>query len=484
MILEVKMNIRQLNKDFSINAYWTVDGIDYEFGILKYTQDRIIVELPDSKIEFDSDYPKITGYNNRNQFSLFNIIVKKSANKELSMVQLQAEYMFIDKKYIPDMYDFKINSITWTTDRLPLLLSDTPWESLEDERGIKYREVPVEEYNIESLKASIIIRYSHSSNSNITPEEGLTDTFKSRPYLTLRYEEKKSILDIRKDVQKITNLITVITGSPQTIQAFNYPSTTKDLVGNELPQNGEFYFIQSIPSRKNLQNNSAYDFEKLSGHFGTILSVYFEKFENIANISIHILLMTSAKNMLEASYIDVVTSLEAYHRDFYNYEITYSVATENMIMQIDNLIKESSESKNRKQRDEYYKIFYNIMTMRNPILQERIADLLKKLPDPLKNIILFSGVDFTNEKDTNRFSERIAVSRNYLAHGNRTESIKKLTSSEMINATYILTIISEYFLMSRLGLQDEIIVEGIRHKKIYQRFLTNLYDFEQPFINE
>lgn len=124
------------------------------------------------------------------------------------------------------------------------------------------------------------------------------------------------------------------------------------------------------------------------------------------------------------------------------------------------------------------------MTMRNPILQERIADLLKKLPDPLKNIILFSGVDFTNEKDTNRFSERIAVSRNYLAHGNRTESIKKLTSSEMINATYILTIISEYFLMSRLGLQDEIIVEGIRHKKIYQRFLTNLYDFEQPFINE
>lgn len=426
MILEVKMNIRQLNKDFSINAYWTVDGIDYEFGILKYTQDRIIVELPDSKIEFDSNYPKITGYNNRNQFSLFNTIVTKSANKELSMVQLQAEYMFIDKKYIPDMYDFKINSITWTTDRLPLLLSDTPWESLEDERGIKYREVPVEEYNIESLKASIIIRYSHSSNSNITPEEGLTDTLKSRPHLTIRYEEKKSILDIKDDIQKITNLITVITGSPQTIQAFNYPSTTKDLVSNELPKNGEFYFIQSIPSRKNFQIDSAYNFKKTSENFGEILSIYFEEYETITNIVTHIMLITSAKNMIEASYIDVVTSLEAFHRDFYNFKKTYSDATENMITQIDNLIKDSSEGENRKQRDEYNKISYNIQSMENPTLQERIADLLAKSPDSLKNKLIYLDIDFCNNKETNKFSEQVAVSRNYLAHGNREKNKKNL----------------------------------------------------------
>lgn len=51
-------------------------------------------------------------------------------------------------------------------------------------------------------------------------------------------------------------------------------------------------------------------------------------------------------------------------------------------------------------------------------------------------------------------------------------------------ATYILTIISEYFLMSTIGLQDEIIIEGIRHKKIYQRFLTNLYGFVKPFKDE
>lgn len=475
------MTIRQLNKDFSINAYWTVNDSDYEFGILKYTKDKIIVELPNSEIEFDSVYSLINGYNNKNKFSLFNVRVTKSTNKELSMVQLQAEYMLIDSKNISDMYDFKLNSITWTTDRLPLLLGKTSWESLEDERGVKFREVPIEEYNIDSLKAKIIIKYSHSRKSNITPEEGLTDTFKSRPYLTIKYEEKKSILDIKEDIQKITNLITIFTGSPETIRSFNYPSTTKDLVGNDLPINGEFYFIQSTPSRKNFQINSAYEFMKISENFGKILSIYFENYEKIANIVIHIVLMTSAKNMLEASYIDVVTSLEAYHRDFYNFKKTYSVVTENMVKKIINLINESSVGENSKQRDEFTKISYNIKNIKNPTLQERIADLLIKSPDTLRNKLNYLDTDFCNKKEINKFSEQVAVSRNHLAHGNRKKNIKKLTSSEMITTTYILTIISEYFLMSTIGLEDEFIIEGIRHKKIYQRFLKNLYDFEQPF---
>lgn len=475
------MSTRRLNSDFSMNAYWTINDSDYEFGILKYNQGKIIIELPNSEIEFDSTYKKITGSNNRNLFSLFKVRVTKRADKELSMVHLQAEYMFIDNKHIVNLEDFKISSINWTTDRLPLLLHGSVWQNLEDERGIRYSKIPVEEYDIKSLKAKISINFSYSSRSNITPEDGLIDTFKSRPYFTINYEEKKSILDIKEDVRKISNLLTVLTGSPQTIRFFNYQSTTKDLLGNEIPKNGEFYFIQSYPSRKNFQIDSAYSFNNISKKFGEILSVYFEKYDKIANIIIHILLMTSAKNMLEASYIDVVTSLEAFHRDSYNYEKEFSKETENVILKINEYIDENSSDKNKKQRNELNKISYNVDNVRKPTLQDRIADLLKKLPNSLKNKLIYSNMDFCDKKETNKFSEKVAVSRNHLAHGSRKETTKKFTSTEMLNVTYILTIISEYFLMSTFGLKDEIIIEGIRHKNIYQKFLTDLYDFEQPF---
>lgn len=472
------MSKRYLNGEFSIDALWTVNDVDSEYGMLKYNRGEIIVDFPHSELEFGSTFTKLKGINNKVLITLFNVNITKATDKELSMVRAHAEYMVIDKKYVESLDSFKLSSISWTTDRLPLFLREGVWKRLENGKGFEYSKPNKKEYEIESLKAKVSIGFSGDRGSKITSEEGFVYTFKSNPRLTISYEEEKNILDIKKDIEKIDYLITILTGSPQLITSYNYTYSKLGMFDKKIPVRGEFYFNQNFPSRKNHQpsTRSAYEFDTLSKNFGEILSRYFKNYNQLENIIIHINLMTSVKNILESSYIDVVTSLEGFHREFYHFEKDIYETTEDVISKIEDFVKESSEDKTNKEKKELEKITYSLKNVRNLTLRDRIADLLKKLPETLKSDLIFEGTDFCKDRHINKFSDRIAAHRNYLAHGSNKENPQLFESYEMLAATYILTIVGEYFLMDTIGIEEDIIIDGIKNKKIYQNHLEILYD--------
>lgn len=463
------MDKNKLTGEFEIEAKWfSDDSENAEYGVLKYLQSNIVVELPDSDLEFDRKFKRVIGENQKNIISLFNVRVISESNKYLSKTKLLAEYMFIDKKPIDNLEDFKIDSIQWSTDNLPLFLNDSVWEGLSEGEGVKYSEIPNREYKIQNLDTIISINYSYLTNSQITPE-GLVNTFKTIPYFSTKYSKVKSILEIKEDIQKICNLICILSGAPQVISTFKYSSTGYDLLGNKMRVNGQFYFNQSVPSRKNYQKFfSAYQFDLIADSFGNILSNYFEKHTKLKAIIQHLTMLISYGNLLESSYVDAITSLEAFHTEFYGDNKEITTFTQDIILKLKAETKEAYKDKKGNEKDEEAILLTYIKNFKKITLKERLVELFNETPVKLKEKFKHHKINFLNDEDKNEFTRKSVKTRNHLAHGN---SKIIFTFDEMLSATYILSMIAESCLMKSIGLDEELITEGILNTKIYSNYI-------------
>lgn len=477
------MEKNKLSGEFEIEAKWfSEDFKNAEYGVLKYSQNNIVLELPDSNLEFDREFSKVIGENQKDTISLFNVRVIGESNKQLTKTKLLAEFMFIDKKPIDRLEDFKINSVDWSTDKLPLFLNGSVWKRLNETKGVKYSEIQQKEFKIENLDAILCINYSYVAQSKITPENGIVDTFKTIPYFTIKYAKVKNILAIKEDMRKICNLICILSGAPQVISTFKYSSTGYDLRDRKMPANGQFYFSQGVSSRKNFQKySSAYKFEIISEKFGEVLTNYFEKYQELVPIIQHLTTLLSYKNLLESSYVDAITSLEAFHRGFYDDQKEVTSLTKTTINCLKNVVKEAYKDKVGIELKEKEDILLHIKNMNSTTLKERIVEVFEKVPIALKEKFKYHEINFLNDEDIEEFARKSVKTRNHLAHGNSKRIFNK---DEMLSATYILSMIAESHLMSKIGLSEDLIVEGIFNTKVYQTFLYSLYDFEPPVLLE
>lgn len=463
------MDKNKLTGEFEIEAKWfSDDSKNAEYGILKYSQNSIVVELPDSDMEFDRKFRTVIGENQKNIISLFNVRVISESNKYLNKTKLLADFMFIDKKAIDSLEDFKIDSIQWSTDNLPLFLNDSAWEGLSEGEGVKYSEIPKREYKIQNLDATISINYSYITKSQIT-SEGLVNTFKTIPYFSIKYSKVKSILEIKEDVQKICNLICILSGAPQVISTFKYSSTEYDLLGKKMPVKSQFYFSQGIPSQKKYQKIvSAYKFDLIANNFGDILSKYFEEHGKLQAIIQHLTLLISYKNLLESSYVDAITSLEAFHTELYGDDKKITLFTQDIIMKLKAETKEAYKDKKGNEKDEEAILLTYIKKVKKITLKERLVELFDLTPVKLKQNFKHHKINFLIDEDKNEFTRKSVKTRNHLAHGN---SQIIFTFDEMLSATYILSMIAECCLMKRIGLDEELITEGIFNTRIYRNYI-------------
>lgn len=472
------MDKNKLTGEFEIEARWLIDDSKkIQYGVLRYSQSSIVVELPDSDLDFDKKFTKLIGENQKDIISLFNVRVISESNKHLTKTKLLAEYMFIDKNPINSVRNFETNSIYWSTDKLALLLNASVWKSLSKGKGVEYSEIPMKEYKIQSLGATLSIGYSYVTSSQLTPE-GLVDTFKTIPYFNIKYSKAKNIIEIKEDVRRICNLICILSGAPQVISTFKYSSTGYDVLGNEIPVNSQFYFNQENPSRKNFQkHHSAYNFEKISENFDIILSNFFENYDGLLPIVQHLRILYSYKNLLESSYIDSITSLEAFHTEYYGADKKITTFTEDIISKLKEKTKKDYKNKNGKEETEKELLLTYINNVKKFTLRERLIELFDETPVKLKGKFKHSKTDFLNTEDRMEFIRKSVKARNNFAHGN---SGKIFTFDEMLSATYILSMVSESLLMNKIGMSEEVIVEGVFGTKIYQSFLDSTYDFETP----
>lgn len=466
----------KLNDEFKIDAKWVFpDSEKIEFGTLKYSLNDIIVELPDSGIEFNQQFSTVVGRNQKNVISLYNVKVLRKSNKHLNKTTLIAESMLIDNKKVDDIESLLLDSIIFSTDKLRLFLDKQVWNRLDDRDGIKLSKVPKKDYEIPFINATLTIHYSPSRQSDITAESGHVIMFKTFSYLEIKYNDSKEILEIKKDVQKICKLLSVLSGAPQIIDTFNFESVGKDLLDAIMPNKAHFYFQQGDISRKNHQKlSSAYKLEDINDVFGIIVSKYLEEYSGLATTIQHLTILISYKNLLESSYIDAVTSLESTHNKFYNDKKEISGLTEQAIVELKEKLKAMYQDSTDDEMNEKEQLILNLKNITRKSLRMKLMEILTDIPMELKKKLKHQDIIFTNDEDVESFVKKAVKTRNNFAHGN---SDKVFDIHELYSATYILSMIAEFHLMKKIGIDEDVIIKGITNTKMYENFLDLQYHF-------
>lgn len=472
----MKLKSKRLTNEFEISALWFLNGQSQEtFGVLTFHQNRIVLELPNVDMEIGKKVKSAFGTTQTKTVSLFNLQVTGSYDNNLRHTKLIAEYMIIDSEPIEKLEDFKLKSVTFSFDYLSLLFNKSYWENDPENDGIIKTTIKSKDYKIDAIDAKLIEQYGWQEQSKITSEEGLITTLKTHSYLKIEYSKKKSILKIKDDIMKLRNLLTILCGEALTISYISFKSKTVDLKGSPMQGEGRFYFPQIVVERKMNQITSSYRFDDISESFVTILSNYFEYYKNLQPIVQNLYINVALKSLVEVQFHDAITSLEVYHREFYPEDRKISTTMQNTINEFIEIINLNHENQNEKSE-----LKRMIDGIGKTTLKKRVKRLIIDLPVGLKEKIEFNDLDFTSNSKIDDFAYECANTRNYHAHGSTNSNHNIFESNDLIAVTKILNLVSEYYLMEKIGLEEKVIIKGIQNTKNYQNVLKNEYSFEQP----
>lgn len=138
-----------LTDEFDIEALWTIDyGKNDQkiIGTLTFARDQITLELPNVDLDIDQTFNIVIGETQTKIISLFNLKVFRNYDKNLRHTKLIAKYMIVDVKPIEKIENFKLESVNFSFNLLPLLLNKNLWKK---DREIKALiKEPVESKNM------------------------------------------------------------------------------------------------------------------------------------------------------------------------------------------------------------------------------------------------------------------------------------------------------------------------------------------------
>lgn len=466
----MRFHNKGLTDDFEIHALWTIEDYDIQgiVGTLSYSQNKILLDLPNiDKLNLSEKVCKVSGETRTKIISLYNLRVIGKYSNTLSHTKFIADCMVVDSKPVESLEDFRLKSVTFAFDYLPLLFNKSNWKSGRETNSIINEETESKLYKINSLNATLTEGYSSSEGSSITSKEGLVITLKTIPYLKIEYSEEQSIMKIKEDVFRIRNLLTILCGEALTLTSFSFDSEDRDIVGNAVPIKGKFYFSQLTVSREYKQFMSAYEYNDIINNFSNILTNYFKSYTKLQPIVQNITINTAMKNLAETQFNDAITSLEVYHREFYKEHEETTVEKETTKREILSLIDELHE--NEYERNELKNIVKEIDRVN---LTKRVKQLLKDMPGNLKEEIIFQDLDFSKNKVVSDFAYKCSSTRNYHAHGSKNPKNNIYETIDLIHLTKILNLVSEFYLMKQIGLDSEVIIKGLFNKKSHQVVLA------------
>lgn len=461
-----------LTDEFDIEALWTIDyGKNDQkiIGTLTFARDQITLELPNVDLDIDQTFNIVIGETQTKIISLFNLKVFRNYDKNLRHTKLIAKYMIVDVKPIEKIENFKLESVNFSFNLLPLLLNKNLWKKDREIKALIKEPVESKKYEINFLDALLTEKYRWTDRSEITPKNGMIITLSTHSYFELKYSEKKNILKVKQDIIKIRNLLSIIIGEALTISYVSYESKTIDLAGKIMPFYGQFYFSQADVTRREKQITAAYNYNDITKSLSEILNKYFEDYQKLKPLIQNLYIHTSMMSLLETQFHDAITSLEVYHREYYYEYEEISDDLEHIKQEILNYIESNHENDNEKKELMRTIKYSNRVTLKN-----RVKQLLIDLPIELKERIQFKEINFTSNTQVDDFAYQCAHTRNYHAHGITEPKENVIENNDLFYVTRILNLVSEYYLMKQIGVSDEGILKGIRNKKRYQLVLKNI----------
>lgn len=455
----------KLTDKFEIGAVWSFNAYDRtgQSGYLKYNDGEIIVEIPTTPYTHEmKEYEKVYGTTQDGRvISLFNVFEhRKNTKKGLT---LKAEYMVIDSTPINSIEELYLENVDFSFNYLPLFMNQNIWENKRPERAFKKKEIRGKEYNLLENNAHLKERYFSLESQKITPYDGLIIKLRTHPYFSINYEHKKGVLEIKKDIEKLQHLYTLLCGVPLKISYLLYKSRSVDLGGGLMPIYGHFYFRQSKVERTYNNIEATYKYSSIKDKLNDIINNYLSKYEKLRPIIQNISVNLRFKNLAETQYHDAITCIEVYYREFYGENSHLTPEEESLQDEMLELVNESGfnsgERRNlRSKVENMYKI----------TLHKRVRGVLRDLPLELKRKLNVEEVDFLDNTQINIFSEKCAHTRNYHAHGSTDEKKDIFRGISLVKVARLLTLVGEYCLLKEIGIPEAIIVDGILSKKKYR----------------
>lgn len=459
----------KITDNFETHGIWSLNS-DFETSlpgklIYNYSDGAIELEFSDSEFEHGQEFDVIYGLVSRNRYiSLLNVRVSHTSGSIVQYTKLYAEKMIIDAKKWSSHDANAVSKVYFSFEGLGKFLHFNNWRPNGNNDFIETKE-SLKEYKINILNATLKEKnfYGHKSTVFTTSEYKLYND----PYFEIEFYQEVDLDHAYQIIFKIRQLLTFFVGESLPLKNIEFLSTTTDVLNNKMPFTGSYYLHQVVGNRNINMKWAPYKHKKVMNHFENVLNNYFENYDKIKPIMQNHLGDLVMDNYIETFFLNACTNIEIFHREIVRLDKEvnpklleyYSEITEITINYPDEIQSDIKRI---------------ISDAKKVNLNQRLRNLIDEVPDTLINKVLIQNYQ---DKMSN-FTYYASNTRNHITHGSTRNDERTFKLDQLSEITLILEIILEYHLMSYLGLPNDIIINGIRDNKRYQRVMVNPYEFQ------
>lgn len=462
--------------NFEITGVWSTDKNfkDYQVGTLSYKPSEslnIELTLIDSMLGFEDEFSYIYGISEGNEYiTLMNCHVSGLKTSSITTAKIWSEKFIVGPKHIfeSDLQDIKKVSFSffllndWM--KLPIWIQREEKET--KEKIFKRNRFKVLEYQLNSIGAILSEGYTttyEGDNKNIE--------VKSEQYYTLSFAEPQTLDNLIKRVNQIVQFFYFLFSSdlPIKILEFEFGETKfrQDLI---VSNKYRVYYSQINPTpRKKIKTVHLLSYRIVSKNLESLLENWFSNYEQLETIIQTYVGDLQIQSFGETQFLNACRNIEVFHRIFLEEATVMPREIDIVRINLLETIKEESDTVQK-----YFS--KRINHTEESTLSTRIRQSLNVIPkELLKKIINYEKK--SPSKSRERFIRSCVNTRNYLTHGSTNkEDYRPLFEREsLIKATAILNMTIEYFVLTKLGLNSEDIMNEFefnsRYKMLYYQKL-------------
>lgn len=458
-----------------IKGYWWLPGSNNQVsGILFYDSDEIRLELLGTLKELSStnkdlnQHETIIGFTERGE--KITLISCNSSNFSMNFSGYSTESYsvtsFIVGGHFDSIENTSFHSVSFYPTYLTTWLEKGPFKVFHDsnsdkqETEIKYVAPEVISISVPSINATIEDTYKSNLNGN--PNEYISWNFKSGIKITP--DCIKSFNWFEEKLFSLNNLLTLLFGMPIYYENIIFFGDEKHFGDTEKTKRDEYYWFFNQSNFKIKEKIRKTDFmipySEISESFPNIVNLWFDKEGNLKTVyELYISDFYKDIIYIDTSFLNVVQTLETYHRrthngKIYDEDVFEKYRNEVIEFVIENLPQELHSKFTSKYGNEYS-------------LNQRLKEIVSELSLETINTL------FMSKTKSKKFIQQIVDTRNYLTHFDEDGKKNLLTSiDEKYYAIIRLRALNTILLFKELGIDEDMILKKVRESKQYSYSLT------------
>lgn len=458
--------------DFTINGIWSQDinfSSNYKTGVLNYRSSSSYdneLMLWDCQLSVGEDIPIFYGISDDNNYvTLLGCRVSNTKSSSLETAKIRVEKIIIGKKHLElaNLQNIKKVSFSffilndWM--KLPIWTEEMQRKGDEYENRFITKKVPVKSYRIESIGAKLKEGYSTSYKGDNKKVEA-----NSEQYYSLEFDNPLDLNEIRQYVFRSVQLFYFLFSMDLPMKLFEFEyGETRYYNDKVVTDKYRVYYrqVSNIPNKlPKIYNLISYQI--VSDKLGVLLDNWFREYDSMKSIIQTYVGDLQISSFVELNFLNACRNIEVFHRVFLQKKQAIPADIEVVRLELLKFL----DSKNESIKSYFSK---RINFTEETTLSVRIKESINSLPVEIRNkIIVFNNMNLSDSKK--RFIRSCVNTRNYLTHGssNKEKYVPMFEKVNLYLATKVLNLSIEFFVLERLGLDENILIEEFKRNRRYQ----------------